>query len=98
MLLELRDPAAIERALRRDPELHAYELGDLDPFFSPRPRWLALDRGGRTALLSDGATLLLLAGESELAAAGDLLPQLGGVLPPRSHGPLSTGLDARLPA
>jgi ribosomal protein S18 acetylase RimI-like enzyme len=96
--MELRDPAVLERALRRDPELHVYELGDLDPFFFPRTRWLALDPAGPIALLYDGAVLLLLARAAELDAAGDLLAQLGDVLPPRLHAHLSPGLGARLPA
>src|SRR5262249_2967670 len=90
MLLELRDPAAIERALRRDPELHAYELGDLDTFFFLRPSCITLHCAT--------ATLLRLRACCAWCAARVPLSHPVGPLPPRFHGHLSTGLDAPLPA
>ena len=34
-VIDIEDPRRIERFARRDPALHLYKLGDLDPFFSP---------------------------------------------------------------
>ncbi len=95
--LELRDPDTIERLLRRDPELHIYEIGDLDSFFFPRTRWYALDASGPVALVYDQATLLLLA-RDDLPAARRLLAQLGDALPARIHAHLAPGLADALPA
>ena len=37
--IELRDRDELASFFRRRPEVHAYELGDLDDFFWPHTRW-----------------------------------------------------------
>ncbi|MGD8395539.1 MAG: GNAT family N-acetyltransferase [Candidatus Eiseniibacteriota bacterium] len=49
----LHDHGQIEPFLRRDPALHIYELGDLDPFFWGRTTWYGL-RAGRGSGSADG--------------------------------------------
>ena len=101
---ETRERAAIEAFLRRDPALHLYELGDLDPFFWPRTRWLlGVDAAGdvqAAALLYDGGdhrTLIALGREGD-PAPGALLAAAGGRLPERCYAHLQPGLRAALAA
>ena len=101
-LVEVTDPETIERFARRDPALHLYEIGDLDPFFWPHTRWWGLsDAGGdlcALALLYAGGeprTLLALARPDD-AAAAELLVQLRPQLPDRLYAHLGPGLAARL--
>lgn len=106
-LLEVRERAAIEGFLRADLDLHLYELGDLDPFFWPRTRWL-----GVAAAPSAGAALLALAliyadpaGHQTLLllerrapeAAAWLLARAAALLPERFYAHLSPGLAAQVP-
>lgn len=99
-LVELRDPALLRAWLLRDPGLHLYELGDLDPFFFPRTRWFGLSRGGELdalALLYDAKTPVLLLLEPG-AASAELLRRLLPALPPRFYAHLAPGLtDAIAP-
>ncbi|MEU5941035.1 GNAT family N-acetyltransferase [Micromonospora sp. NPDC047548] len=91
------DRATLAALLRRDPVLHAYQLGDLDDFFWPYTSWFR--RGEQVAMLYHGvAQPVLLAfaapdGQPELAA---LLADLAPMLPARLHAHLSPGLDAVL--
>ncbi|GIJ76449.1 FR47-like protein [Micromonospora phaseoli] len=91
------DRVALAGLLSRDPELNAYQLGDLDDFFWPYTSWYR--RGDAVALLYHGArppTLLALArpaGAVELAA---LLGELAPVLPARLDAHLSPGLAVAL--
>jgi ribosomal protein S18 acetylase RimI-like enzyme len=97
-ITSIDDPARIEAFARRDPALHLYEIGDLDPFFWPRTRWWGLARAGELhaiALLYDGGeppTLLAL-GRDDEGAAGRLLEALAPALPDRVYAHLSPGLD-----
>ena len=108
---ELRDAAEIEAFLRRDLDLHLYELGDLDPFFWPRTRWVGARRGAELAALaldySDPAghhTLLLMERRDPEAArhivqsGRELLPErfYAHVSPPSSRTPrASTGATSK---
>jgi ribosomal protein S18 acetylase RimI-like enzyme len=83
-LVSLHDRAAIEAVLRRDPALHLYALGDLDPFFWPLTTWYGLDSAGAVLLLyhgSDPPTLLALSGPP-VDPLTDLLRLAGPLLPP----------------
>lgn len=98
---EVRDRDAIETFLRRQPSLHLYELGDLDPFFWPLTRWwgLAGPAGDLTHLAmlyagGDSPTLLALDGELPPALVADL----DGALPDRVYAHLAPGGVDRLPA
>ena len=101
-------PAAIQGRselaglLRRDPELHAYELGDLDDFFWPYTRWYRL--GDSVALLYHGAetpTLLAFERPDRVGALRELLDGLLPLLPQSFHAHVSEGaedvLSSRLP-
>jgi ribosomal protein S18 acetylase RimI-like enzyme len=44
--IELRDRNAIAAVLRRNPQAHVYELGDLDDFDWPYTRWFGWESGG----------------------------------------------------
>jgi ribosomal protein S18 acetylase RimI-like enzyme len=91
------DRAVLADLLGRDPQLYAYQLGDLDDFFWPYTSWFR--RGEQVALLYHGVTpptLLAFARPAELAQAGALLTDLAPVLPARLWAHLSPGLDAAL--
>lgn len=91
----------IEPFLRRDPYLHLYALGDLDPFFWPYTTWYGLRAGGhleQICLLYSGVTppvLLALAG-APLDSLYDLLRQIRPLLPARFYAHLSEGAAAIL--
>jgi ribosomal protein S18 acetylase RimI-like enzyme len=42
----IRDKQLIENFFRKDPLMHLYEIGDLDDFFWPQTRWIALGSEG----------------------------------------------------
>lgn len=94
-----RDKARIRAALRVDPALHVYELGDLDDFFFARTTWYV--HGDAIALLytpSAPALPVLAAfarpaGQEKLA---ELLARIAGELPPRLYGHLTPGLAGAL--
>jgi ribosomal protein S18 acetylase RimI-like enzyme len=97
--VELHDLEAVEGFLRADPALHAYALGDLDPFFAEHVRWYGLLRDGvlrQVALLyAEHAVPTLITpthrAESEMARLVRLLDPL---LPERMEchaGAVATG-------
>lgn len=112
MSLRLCQPSArepIEAFLRRDTDLHLYELGDLDPFFWPRTRWIGAERwvgaerSGSLAALAmvyqdpAGHETLLLFERQDPAAAAWLLRQGLDLLPREFYSHLSPGLAELLP-
>jgi ribosomal protein S18 acetylase RimI-like enzyme len=94
----LHDRRQIEPYLRRDPALHIYELGDLDPFFWEHTTWYGLGDGGAPAaivLVYTGLelpTVLALADEHD-AALAELLDAVLGRLPARLYAHLSPGAE-----
>ena len=102
-LIEPRQRAPIEAFLRRDLDLHLYELGDLDPFFWPRTRWVGCEREGELAALAlvyqdpAGHETLLLLERRDPAAAAYLLQEGRALLPERFYSHLSPGLAELLP-
>jgi RimJ/RimL family protein N-acetyltransferase len=85
----VHDREELAALLRRDPGLHAYELGDLDDFFWPYTSWFR--HGDAVALLYHGLavpTLIALATPREAAA---LLTGLLPMLPRRFYAHLSPG-------
>lgn len=97
-----RDRALIEALLRRDPALHIYELGDLDPFFWPRTRWLlGRDAAGQPqalAMLYDGGDhrTLLAMGRPDDPGPAALLAAAEPLLPDGFYAHLQPGLRERL--
>ena len=49
-VIEITDRSLLERFLRKDPALHIYEIGDLDPFFWPSTRWFGWAPDGPSKL------------------------------------------------
>lgn len=96
-LVELDDRHELATFFARDPALHIYELGDLDPFFWPYTRWYGWRDAGElqaVALLYTGAgepTLLLL-DRGNAAAARALLAASCARLPASVYAHLSPGL------
>lgn len=91
------DRAVLAGLLRRDPVLHAYQLGDLDDFFWPYTSWFRRDE--QVALLYHGAAepvLLVFAADRDRSAATALLDELAPVLPARLYAHLSPGLERAL--
>ncbi|MEV0726501.1 GNAT family N-acetyltransferase [Micromonospora purpureochromogenes] len=88
------DRAALAALLRRNPVLHAYQLGDLDDFFWPYTSWFR--RGDQVALLYHGVTppvLLAFAAPDGLPELAALLADLAPMLPARLYAHLSPGLE-----
>ena len=80
--------------LGRDPQLHAYELGDLDDFFWPYTTWYR--HGDTLALLYHGGdppTLLAFAEPDHEDELTTLLTGLLPLLPRRFHAHLSPGAE-----
>lgn len=99
--VETRDPVEIERFLRRRAEVHVYELGDLDPFFWPRTRWLGLRAGDGSlralALIYSAPALpTLLAFDDDGAPGDELLAAIAPDLPDRFYAHVSPGRAAAL--
>lgn len=99
-IVSIDDRRALESYFSRDPALHIYELGDLDPFFWPRTRWWALrPASGETravALLYDiPGTPIVIALDRE-GLAGKLLEGLEPLLPARFRVHASPGAAERL--
>ncbi|MEV4482077.1 GNAT family N-acetyltransferase [Micromonospora coxensis] len=87
------DRATLAALLRRDPVLHAYQLGDLDDFFWPYTSWFRRD--DEVALLYHGVdepVLIALAPPARREALAALLTDLAPVLPARLYAHLSPGL------
>lgn len=99
-LIEIDDPSAIEAFMRRDPGLHVYEIGDLNPFFRPRTRWFGWHAGAAPeafCLLYTGSTpptLLALCRPDQASTMTRLLEALQPHLPSRVYGHLSPALAA----
>ncbi len=94
----LTDKASIEARLRRHPELHLYELGDLDDFFWSNTAWYGRwERNELTdvVLVYTGRTLPTVVGLSDRPAAmQELLREIRAVLPERFHAHLSPDVEA----
>ena len=91
------DVAEIEAYLRRDPGVHVYEIGDLDPFFRPRTRWFGWHGDGLEAvcLLYTGSTpptLVALCRPDSANAMTRLLATLDDQLPSQVYGHVSPHL------
>jgi GNAT superfamily N-acetyltransferase len=94
------DRESIEALLRRDVDLHLYEIGDLDNFFWPRTAWHGLIEGGvlREVLLVYAAPDLptVLALSRDPSAMRALLREIAPSLPDRFYAHLSPGLAGAL--
>lgn len=97
-VIDVDEPALIERFARRDTALHLYELGDLDPFFWPHTRWWGLaDAHGELSavtLLYTGASLptVLALGRRGDEALATLVAAVAPRLPARVYAHLGPGL------
>lgn len=99
-LVCLHDRALLAAFFGRDPALHAYALGDLDPFFWPHTQWYGLEEEGELRQ----AVLLYTAEDPPVVQAitdnaGEmrvLLPALLSLLPARVFLHLSPGLRPAL--
>lgn len=96
----LHDPQEIEAYLRRDVELHLYEIGDLDPFFWPYTTWYAqrAARGVEQLFLvytgTDLPVLLATARPQGIDKLCSLLQASLPFLPRRFYSHLSPGAQA----
>jgi len=96
-LVCLHDRAAIAEVLRRDPEMHLYELGDLDDFFWPLTTWYGLeDRGVLRSIAlvyaaSDLPVVVALAREGQTWTVTSLLERMRPVLPKKFYAHLAVG-------
>ncbi|MDG4786319.1 GNAT family N-acetyltransferase [Micromonospora sp. WMMD1102] len=90
MIRTSRDRNELADLLRRDPHLHAYELGDLDDFYWPYTNWYRC--GDAVALLYHGAPRpVLLALHRSPAVLAELLTGLLPLLPRHFEAHLSPG-------
>ena len=87
----LHDRDLIERHLSKEPILHLYELGDLDPLTWPRTVWYGSD-DLEAVLLVYAADLPALLGMDDTAAGRKLLQEAAPLLPCRFHAQLAPGL------
>lgn len=97
LVRSVHDRGELADLLRRDPALHAYELGDLDDFFWPYTSWYRQDDA--LALVYHGAglpTLLAFDRQDRVTALVDLLEGLLPLLPRRFYAHLSAGVDGAL--
>ena len=93
------DRHRISQFYGRDPALHAYELGDLDPRMWPRTTYHVSDDGEAMVLEYAGpdvCTILALADDSRIDATGSLLAELLPSLPDALYMHLSPGLTERV--
>lgn len=97
-LSEPKEREPIEAFLRADLDLHLYELGDLDPFFWPRTRWVGVERDRVLAALTlvyqdpAGHETILLLERRDPEAAAWLLREGRDLLPLCFYSHLSPGL------
>lgn len=96
-VIETNDRDRIEAFLRRDRELHVYELGDLDPFFWPATTWWPASRSDELVALAlryRGPALdtLLLLERAEPGAARWLLERISVAVRGPFYAHLSPGL------
>jgi len=99
----ISDKDIIENYLRKDPFLNAYAIGDLDPFFWPRTRWLGVYDGDKllTVILiyQDDTIPVVLALDACAEALGaHLLSKCVDHLPERFYSHLSPSLYSSLDA
>ncbi len=95
----MHDRDELAALLRRDPALHAYELGDLDDEFWPQTTWYR--HGDAVALLYHGTslpTLIALDPPTRLPELTALIVAAVPLLPARFHAHLSTGAETGLVA
>jgi ribosomal protein S18 acetylase RimI-like enzyme len=95
-LISLHDHHELAARFLRDPALHLYELGDLDPFFWPRTTWYAEEGADQVALLyhaTEEPTLLALARDDDTPALRRLLTALTPVLPRRFYAHVTGGAE-----
>lgn len=96
-LVCLHDREVIEATLRRDPEMHLYELGDLDDFFWPLTTWYGLeDRGTLRSIAlvyasGDLPVVVALAREGQTWAVTSLLERMRCVLPRKFYAHFAVG-------
>jgi ribosomal protein S18 acetylase RimI-like enzyme len=94
-LVELDDRAAIEAFLRRDSDLHLYELGDLDDFFFPKTRWFGIEIDNALvaiALLYSATDLpVVIALDRDVTTTCETLHQARELLPRRFYSHLTVG-------
>ncbi len=86
----LHDRDVIEQRLSRDPQLHLYELGDLDALYWPRTSWFASDDLSAIILVYAACPPALL-GISDSPEARKLLAQSLPLLPRYFHAMLAPG-------
>lgn len=93
----VHDRSELAELLRRNPALHAYELGDLDDFFWPYTTWYR--HGDSVALVYHGGevpTLLALDAPERADTLAALLDGLAPLLPRRCYAHLSPGAETVL--
>lgn len=93
----VHDREELERLLREDAALHAYELGDLDDFFWRHTTWYRL--GSSIAMLYYGTgqpLLLALDHPDRTAPLAELLDGLSPLLPQRFCAHVSAGAEHAL--
>ena len=100
-VITLSDRARLRAYFRRAPELHLYELGDLDDFFWPHTRWYGLEDGGdlrAVALVYAASALPVVLAIGDRPPLAELLAAIRDELPARLYGHLTPGLhDALAP-
>ncbi|MGX7671851.1 GNAT family N-acetyltransferase [Plantactinospora sp. DSM 117369] len=90
MIRTSHDRNELAGLLRRDPHLHAYELGDLDDFYWPYTTWYRRD-DAVALLYQGGPTPVLLALHRSPAVLTELLTGLLPLLPRHFEAHLSPG-------
>jgi ribosomal protein S18 acetylase RimI-like enzyme len=97
-IVQVEDRSMLAAFFRRDPLLHLYELGDLDPFFWPSCRWHGLfsATGALEAVVLEYACPLaptvLALGREEDEALRILVAAIAASLPTRFYAHLTPGL------
>lgn len=95
-LQQVHDREVLARMLRRDPQLHVYELGDLDDFFWPYTRWYRLSGGEQVAMLytaPDPPVLLAHSRDTAAAELRRLVAALSPVLPSTVYAHVTDGAE-----
>lgn len=96
-LVCLHERDVIEGLLRRDPEVHLYEIGDLDDFFWPLTTWYGLEDRGRLRNIAlvyaanELPVVVALAREGQTWGVTSLLERMRPVLPRKFYAHLAVG-------
>ena len=93
----LHEKAVIEEFLRRETDLHIYELGDLDEFFWPKTLWFGgKDKGGISSLvmLYVGLVHPTLLAMGSVPPLVELIRELSDLLPHWFYAHVSPGVEA----